>query len=837
MKRRARWCVVVTIGIFVILSMSSIIPSPFALEGPSVRTETGIVRGEHADTTPPFETPLSPSLPHPRTFLRDDGQAEIYLGAESGDLVVANRFVSARSVTLRSISFVTGGNEADDLVEIVVYEDISGIASCPDPSMEVGRTEVVLGQGGLQEVEIGEIRLNALASPGAVFFVGVTHPSSRRFSLGIDTSGPKGYASFFSEDGGLRFSPLSELPVVDGNAVIRASEAPPNHRYRFDGQLQGRRIHAGQTVAHPASALSSSATTRRFLHFERPGEETIRSEPRATLINDRIEPSSGSESCPGCTPALTPGYPRFTLGAPDLYEDYVTIENSSGAGIPMDIRTIMGTLAPETVEGFNTDGGGTRPPTGFWEYSALVHDGTESVDDVLDPGEKVTRLWRIADEGGGLFTFWVDAYSYTDGVDAETVLMLHGDGDASGSAHDFEIFGNPRLDGVTKVFGPSSIRFDGSGSDFVELQSSDDWNFGTGDFTIDFRIRFNALGNFPLIDMGGSLGQGLFIRTNEVGSNQFNVYIEAERYTWAWAWTTGRFYHIAIVRNGDTLTLYVDGTSQGNHNIAGRAIPSGILRIGEITAGGTYQEMNGFIDEVRFSTGVARWTSDFTPPMSPYVSDANTTLLLHFDGDASDSGHTMTFNGDPTVSNTVSKWDGSYAFDGNGDYVTVPDSDDWDFGSADFTIDFWVRSTAAYQMPCMLNKAACGVPGDQAFVMFLNSGAVDGRVRITFFDAAQDRYDLWSVTPVTGGPWHHLATVRNGRDLSLYIDGNHEHTIQLPAEDTVMHENDMDLEIGVHYNQGTCVNNYFQGNLDELRVSKGIARWTSDFAPPVAPYE
>ena len=122
-------------------------------------------------------------------------------------------------------------------------------------------------------------------------------------------------------------------------------------------------------------------------------------------------------------PALTPGYPRFTLGDPDLYEDYVTIENTSAAGISMPIRTVFTTLLPEVVEGFNTDGGGTRPPDGFWEYSPHNHDGTESIDDILDPGEKITKLWQLADEGGEVFNFWVDAYSGCPGV-VESGLQL-----------------------------------------------------------------------------------------------------------------------------------------------------------------------------------------------------------------------------------------------------------------------------------------------------------------------------------------------------------------------------------------------------------------------------
>ncbi len=132
-----------------------------------------------------------------------------------------------------------------------------------------------------------------------------------------------------------------------------------------------------------------------------------------TLINDKIRGLSGSESCPGCTPALDPGYPRFTVNPgddDDLYEDYLTIQSISAEDIQMPMRATLKTLTPETVEGANTDGGGGRPPTGYWEYSQASNDGTTSADDILDLDERIGRTWQILDEGGATFEFWVDVY-------------------------------------------------------------------------------------------------------------------------------------------------------------------------------------------------------------------------------------------------------------------------------------------------------------------------------------------------------------------------------------------------------------------------------------------
>ena len=75
---------------------------------------------------------------------------------------------------------------------------------------------------------------------------------------------------------------------------------------------------------------------------------------------------------------------------------------------------------------------------------------------------------------------------------------------------------------------------------------------------------------------------------------------------------------------------------------------------------------NGYLDELRISKGIARWTSDFTPPSSPYGKVATVTSQKKF-GTASGE------------------------FKGSGEYLSLADSDDWNVGSGDFTIDAWVK--------------------------------------------------------------------------------------------------------------------------------------------------
>jgi len=83
--------------------------------------------------------------------------------------------------------------------------------------------------------------------------------------------------------------------------------------------------------------------------------------------------------------------------------------------------------------------------------------------------------------------------------------------------------------------------------------------------------------------------------------------------------TDTNWHHYAAVRNGNTVTIYLDGTSDATFDATGITFnnASTVFSIGRagVFAG---QYANGWIDEFRFSKGIARWTANFTPPTSPF---------------------------------------------------------------------------------------------------------------------------------------------------------------------------------------------------------------------------
>ena len=197
-----------------------------------------------------------------------------------------------------------------------------------------------------------------------------------------------------------------------------------------------------------------------------------------------------------------------------------------------------------------------------------------------------------------------------NGVDASTTFT-----DESGmlwTAH-----GNVQEDTDQSVFGGASGLFDGN-VDYL-VANSPDLAFGTDDFTIDFRLRLNSIGsNMAIYDtrndtygpVGGSFV--LYIAANGI----INLYIPQTNYAFNTVLTTSTWYHLALVKSGGIYKLYIDGIAESttvtnsNNNTQSRVI------IG--VDAGVSASLNGWIDELRISKGIARWTSNFTPPAVEY---------------------------------------------------------------------------------------------------------------------------------------------------------------------------------------------------------------------------
>lgn len=197
--------------------------------------------------------------------------------------------------------------------------------------------------------------------------------------------------------------------------------------------------------------------------------------------------------------------------------------------------------------------------------------------------------------------------------------------------------GNALITTAQSKFGGASGLFHGSG-DYLSTPDSADWYFGTGDFTIDFWVRFNSVntyqGFFSVYDRGSSQ---MFLELQNNGGMRFyardsgGVKLD-NTWTPSPALATGTWYHMALVRSGSSFYFFIGGSQVGSVYADSDAVPdyttSFLIGVSE----GGFAYLNGWLDEFRVSKGVARWTSNFTPPTSAYTGDSNIVLLLHMDG-------------------------------------------------------------------------------------------------------------------------------------------------------------------------------------------------------------
>jgi hypothetical protein len=207
------------------------------------------------------------------------------------------------------------------------------------------------------------------------------------------------------------------------------------------------------------------------------------------------------------------------------------------------------------------------------------------------------------------------------GIDSSVKLLLHCDGtdaattftDSSPSARTITTVGNAQVDTAQSKFGGASLLLDGSG-DYLSAASNADWSFGTGDFTVDLWVRFGSTsGTQCMVSVDQT---GAFILQLDSGSLRVSRSGVGHDLSYSWSLATGTWYHVAVTRASSAMKLFVDGAVVASGTVSTN-YGQGLLTIGS-QAGIHF--INGWLDEVRISKGVARWTAAFTPPDGPYAT-------------------------------------------------------------------------------------------------------------------------------------------------------------------------------------------------------------------------
>lgn len=217
--------------------------------------------------------------------------------------------------------------------------------------------------------------------------------------------------------------------------------------------------------------------------------------------------------------------------------------------------------------------------------------------------------------------------------------------------------------------------------------------------------------------------------------------------------------------------------------------------------------------------------------------DAYTKLLLHCNGDdgsttvtdSSSNGYTISVTGGAQIDTAFSKFGGSsLLLDTAGDYLTVPDSADWNFSNGDFTIDFWTQLKTVG----LISAFFCQYVNSTSYIIFdLNS---ENKPEIFCISGGTVLVSLKANTALVTDTLYHLAYVRYGSNAKIFINGtSQELTVSTDFGTNTLPNFAADLVIGANPSN---TSRRVDGWMDEIRISKGIARWTSDFTPPTEEY-
>lgn len=517
--------------------------------------------------------------------------------------------------------------------------------------------------------------------------------------------------------------------------------------------------------------------------------------------------------------------------------------------------------------------GATAVPTNQWVHVAFVRNGTSLVGylngvnsvstttasslytNTLDPV-------RMGYSGDGAFTLPLTGYIsnvrvvkgtavYTanftpptaplTAISGTSILCLQSNRFIDNSSNNFYIApsGPPSVTGfnpfaptasyTTSAYGGSGY-FDGTG-DYLSLTSTAALQLSNSTaFTIECWVYADAsviksLGGFILRAYNfSSPYQGYGLGFGADGTNSQIQFWDGTAWNSFGTVSANTWTHIAISYegSGSTRRFFINGVQQGS---AG-TVPSTInwtgttFNIGTRNADFYYM---GYISNFRIVKGTAVYTAAFTPPTTPLTAITNTSLLLN----ATNAGiydattlNNMETVGNAQVSTTQAKWgSSSMAFDGTGDWLLFPNRNELLLGTGNFTIEGWVYLSAV--------GAARGIVGKgTATTGWLVSTNSTNNVVFTYGSST-----ITSTGTLSVSTWYHIAVVRQGTGTNLtkiYINGTNDGTGTVSTDFNQTNS----MYVGADRTAGSALNGY----IEDLRITKGIARYTSNFTAPTAPF-
>ena len=442
-------------------------------------------------------------------------------------------------------------------------------------------------------------------------------------------------------------------------------------------------------------------------------------------------------------------------------------------------------------------------------------DFSLSFTNFIDSSSQTVMLLKAANEALGNYAN--KEFTFKDSADTATDWTAN-----VGDTHAFTF---------TPYQGPYSTKFDGSG-DYLTIADDDTLEFGSGDFTMEAWVYPEAIDtSFSVIVNrwdSTSLKSYIFALTSSAvyfyysttGSNQTLL-------QWSETVPLNEWTHLAIVRNGNNLNLYVNGTAHATTNsmsgvtLYGGTSATKIGILGDLNAG---TDFTGYIKDLRLIKGTAQYTSDFTAPTEVLTSVSGTSLLtcnLPYLADASDNDHTVTSTGNcaivPWSPYNKEPYKGSQhgmslQFNGTNQRIQY-DTTTVNPGTSDCTWEGWFYPYTEAGTGLIFETEDRSSAGLRFYYSY-NTWTVNGSDSLSF---------NYSRTGTTARQWTHFAITKSGTTYQLWIDGKDG------GSDTGANDVTGDgIAFGCEYGSN---NLDLKGAIADFHVTKEV-KYTTAFTPP-----
>lgn len=377
--------------------------------------------------------------------------------------------------------------------------------------------------------------------------------------------------------------------------------------------------------------------------------------------------------------------------------------------------------------------------------------------------------------------------------------------------------------------------FDGSG-DYLNGPNSGQFA-PTGDFTISMWFYPTSFAASYYV-LAGSWNTGTsdewLIQYDNTGAIRFLTTTDST-FSAAGVVKLNQWQFLTVSRSGSTVTGYINGTSFRSYTLTG-TVGSATKTVYIGAQQGTTWPYVGWISDYRLVSGSAQ---SATPPTSPATAISGTNTLLNFtNAGIFDSAmmNNLETVGNAQVSTSVVKYGtGSMAFDGSGDYLVRPDAEFLRLSSGDFTIEAWVYLTgnqpqfdggvASYGATTTFAGWTVGISGSSA-------GGTLNRLLYGVNASASGGAPLYGVNGIALNTWTHIAVTKSGTTVRLFINGSLDNSGTVTATPTT--STSYFFYVGTQAYDPTATTRQFAGYIDDLRITKGAARYIGNFTPPVA---